>query len=111
MIHARQRVGVEGDVLDLLEHLGVEDVSVLEPHQYDQGLGAAILVLELAVKPGVWMIGREEIVELGSDLRLRCPIGHECRYGYKEDTNRRPVGNDESADSPGVAATACTCHQ
>ncbi len=80
VIDAGQGVCVEGDVLDLVEHLGVVDVPMLKPHQDDQGLGAAVLVLVLPVQPGVRMIGGKEVVELGPDLRLRSPVRHKQRY-------------------------------
>jgi hypothetical protein len=82
---------------------------MLKPHQYDQGLGAAVLILELAVQFRVGVTGGEKIVELGPDLRVQRPIAHESRDGYQKDANRRPKAYDELADSPSVIAV-CGWH-
>src|SRR5215472_329549 len=50
------------------------------------------------------MIGGEELVELGPDLRVRGPIRHENRYADEDDADRRSEPYDDLADSLGVAA-------
>src|SRR5216684_2651058 len=76
-------------------------LAVLDPQHQQQCLGAAVLVLELAIEESVGMVGGEKVLELGTDLghrgnrqvlpdrrglggvehhRLsRCPIGHQSQ--------------------------------
>src|SRR5216683_4916602 len=46
-------------------------LAVLDPQHQQQCLGAAVLVLELAIEESVGMVGGEKVLELGTDLYAR----------------------------------------
>src|SRR5216684_4515566 len=84
-------INLAGDVLDFVQGLVVEDVAVLDPQHQQQCLGAAVLVLELAIEESVGMVGGEEVLELGTDLYARRPQRHECGNRNQRQSDRRAV--------------------
>src|SRR6266852_5472468 len=84
-------INLAGDVLDFMQGLVVEDVADLDPQHQQQRLGAAVLVLKLAIEESVGMIGGEKVLELGTDLDACGPQRHECGNRNQRQSDRRAV--------------------
>ena len=98
MVYARQNIYFVVDVLDGLQRLQVENVSLIYSEKHRQGQRSAIVKAVLTIEHRIGMAGWEKIFESRRNWHVNGPITHQGSHRDEQQADRLTMSQDICAE-------------